>query len=310
MGDMGTMGELKKKNILQSRVVAVGVAAAALTVLAGGTGYAAAKITGADIVNGSVGSIDIRDDNLTGVDVKDGSLAAKDLSPSARQQLEGERGQRGPQGPQGQQGQQGPAGPSNVVVVDELSGDFAPASTEEAAGITLTGDGVQFGPFADDSDCATAGEDYARLNFAGLNGQDLSTLTGLSYRAQHVADGDTQGYGAIPMRIYFNDPSTTQNPDRITFSPNTQFNETANYGVAQGTVNEYLVTSGTGRVNDDAGENPEGELPMADIIEEFGDLEIAKIDFLGGCSGAATPNLRQIVTELTVNGTHYEFGAN
>ncbi len=47
--------------------------------------------------------------------------------------------------------------------------------------------------------------------------------------------------------------------DRFTFSPNTQFNSPANYGAPQGTVNEYLVTSGTARVNDDAGNNPAGE---------------------------------------------------
>lgn len=260
-----------------------------------------------------IGSADVRDNSLKTVDIKNGTLTASDMSPATRQAFNkpGPQGKQGPRGLTGATGPQGPAGPaggSNVTQVTDLDGEWT-VRASDADGATLTGDGVQFGPFANDGACATAGADYARLDFSGMNGQPLSALLGLSYSAQHVADTDTQGYGAIPIRVFFDDPETEAD-DRLTFSPNTQFNTPANYGVDQGTVNEYLVTSGTARVNDDAGNNPSGERPVAEIIEEFGDLEITNINFLGGCSGAGTTNLRQIVTEVEINGQTYAFGVN
>ena len=287
---------MKLKGILGGRVVAVTAGAVVLATVGATAGYAANEW----------GSANIRDNSLRGVDIRDGSLGPADFSAVARQRLKGERGAAGPRGLVGPRGPAGPAGPTSITQVTDLTGDWT-ARASDASGITLTGDGIQFGPFAT-QDCSVAGRDYARVDFSGLNGEPLSSLSGLSYRSQHVADGDTQGYGAIPIRVFYDDPGTAEEFDRFTFSPNTQFNIPANYGVPQGTVNEYLVTSGTARVNDDAGSNPAGELPVADIIEEFGDLEITNINFLGGCSGATQTNLRQIVTEVEVNGTTYTFG--
>jgi hypothetical protein len=85
----------------------------ALFVALGGSSYAALKIGGEDV----------RDGSLTGRDVRDGSLAAADLGESAtaarRRGRRGPRGRPGPQGPPGPPGGQGPTGPpgaTNVVV--------------------------------------------------------------------------------------------------------------------------------------------------------------------------------------------------
>ncbi|MGQ0632819.1 MAG: collagen-like triple helix repeat-containing protein [Sporichthyaceae bacterium] len=71
----------------------------ALSVALGGTSYAAAKITSADVKN----------DSLRGVDIKDGSLRAKDFGGSLPR---GDRGPAGPTGPTGATGAPGPTGPA------------------------------------------------------------------------------------------------------------------------------------------------------------------------------------------------------
>lgn len=55
------------------------VAAIALFVSLGGTGYAALAITGKDVTNGSLTGLDIRNNSVRSVDVKDGTLLAKDF---------------------------------------------------------------------------------------------------------------------------------------------------------------------------------------------------------------------------------------
>jgi hypothetical protein len=57
------------------------VAAIALFVSLGGTGYAALTITGKDVTNGSLSGADIRNNSVRSVDVKDGTLLAKDFKP-------------------------------------------------------------------------------------------------------------------------------------------------------------------------------------------------------------------------------------
>ncbi len=55
------------------------VAVLALVVAAGGTGYAAGKVTSGDIVDNTIQSRDVRNGALTGRDVKDSSLGRRDL---------------------------------------------------------------------------------------------------------------------------------------------------------------------------------------------------------------------------------------
>ena len=86
---------------------ATAVAYLALFVALGGSAYAAATISGAQIEDGTV----------TGRDVKNRSLSARELSPKAIASLasrpgpQGAPGVPGPQGDKGDKGDSGPAGP-------------------------------------------------------------------------------------------------------------------------------------------------------------------------------------------------------
>ncbi len=85
----------------------------ALVIAATGTSYAAVKITGQHIQDGTV----------TTKDVANKTLKVKDLSAGARATLQGGAGPTGPagpggpSGPPGPRGETGPAGPSHVVAV-------------------------------------------------------------------------------------------------------------------------------------------------------------------------------------------------
>ena len=70
-----TYGLRMRPRLSPSLVVAV----LALVVAAGGTGFAAGKITSKDIKNGTIQAKDVRDGTLTGAEVKDGSLNGADL---------------------------------------------------------------------------------------------------------------------------------------------------------------------------------------------------------------------------------------
>ena len=86
------------------------IAVLALLVAGGGTGYAAAQLTGKDIKN----------ESLTGKDIKNGSLSANDGDGSFKGDPgaagpSGAAGPTGPAGPSGAAGPSGPAGPSGAV---------------------------------------------------------------------------------------------------------------------------------------------------------------------------------------------------
>ncbi len=66
-----------------SRRHGTAVAYLALFASLGGTAYAAATITGENIVDGTVTSADVADETLTGLDTKDGSLGGKELAANA-----------------------------------------------------------------------------------------------------------------------------------------------------------------------------------------------------------------------------------
>jgi len=88
------------------------MATLALFVAIGGTSYAAVTLSGANIKDGTVRSVDIAD-GLYGIqsrDVRNGSLGAIDLSTAARASLKGNTGATGATGAAGSQGVQGTAG--------------------------------------------------------------------------------------------------------------------------------------------------------------------------------------------------------
>src|SRR3954471_8317459 len=81
----------------KSTLIVGGALVAALVVGTGGGAYAAAKITGADIVDGTV----------TGSDIKNESLNVGDLTQKAQHALKGATGARGPAGLPGAKGAPG-----------------------------------------------------------------------------------------------------------------------------------------------------------------------------------------------------------
>ena len=93
----------------------------ALLAALGGTSYAAATITSAQVRDGSLTGRDVKDRSLTGRDVRDRSLKKADFGPGQLPQgaagAQGPAGQRGPAGPagaRGARGQTGPAGQNGV----------------------------------------------------------------------------------------------------------------------------------------------------------------------------------------------------
>lgn len=87
--------------------------AIAVFVAMSGSAYAAAKITGAQIKDGTVTSADIRNNSLTTADLSNGAVNAM-------------RGHAGPAGPAGPAGAAGPAGPSVVGALNTVSSAQVP----------------------------------------------------------------------------------------------------------------------------------------------------------------------------------------
>jgi hypothetical protein len=133
----------------------------ALFVALGGTSYAAATISSADVQNGSLTSADIKNESLkggdvdngslTGGDVKNGSVKSSDIGNASLLAADFKPGElpagpQGPQGPQGVQGVQGPPGATNVVArrtnVVVPSGDTAGATAGCLPGERAVGGGA------------------------------------------------------------------------------------------------------------------------------------------------------------------------
>jgi hypothetical protein len=287
-------------SLTRSRGVVVLAAAAVLAVSAGTGAVAGSLITSADIKDRTIQARDLKKDSVTSLKIKNGTIKRKDLSKRVAGQLgQGARGPAGPQGPAG------PAGGSHVTQVTDLNGVWK-ARPADVSGLKMTGDGIQFGPFADASQCSVPGQDYARLDFSGLNGKKLSSIDNLVYYARYLADADTSGIGAPYLRVFF-EGTTDGQANHLTFSANTQFNTPTNYDIGEGEFHEWVVTSGTVRFNDDAGSNPAGEKPWSTFMAAHGDKLVTNISITQGC-GAGT-NLSGLLRWAQVNGTTYQFGS-
>ena len=109
------------------------MATAAMFIALGGTSYAAVKITGAEVRDGSLTGRDVRNSSLSGRDVRNGSLRAADI---ARGQIpSGPRGPQGVAGPTGGKGDKGDPGPggrwlliSETGSIEQQSGGFTAIS--------------------------------------------------------------------------------------------------------------------------------------------------------------------------------------
>ncbi len=224
------------------------------------------------VASGQIGSSDIRN----------GGIHLADLSPSLKHQLHRDSGEH------------------HTVFVTHFDHVVQAATPTDLSGLHMTGEGAYFGPFADGGACDMAGEDYARLVFNGLNGKTLAQVHGLDYTGEMLADNDTGGVGSLTMRV------STSAGDRYTFSPNTQYNQPADYAFHQGEVHTWLTTVGTWRQNDDAGSDPAGELPWSHWVSTNGSDRITKIDILLGCQ--AGTNLQGVVRSIQANGITYQLG--
>ena len=122
------------------------MATLAIFVALGGTSYAAAKLTGADIRNSSLTGKDVRNSSLTGKDVRNssltgrdirnGSVAQRDLGPGVLAGVQGERGATGATGATGAKGEKGDKGDTGAtsrwLLIDE-NGDIV----EQSGGFTV-----------------------------------------------------------------------------------------------------------------------------------------------------------------------------
>jgi hypothetical protein len=267
--------------ILRTRAAAVAACTVALTLALGGGAVAASKITSADIKDhtiqakdikkGAVGtkqlhgnavnSDKIKNGTVQSGDIKDGTVQAKDLNSALNALL-----------------------PASVK---DLTGAFKNTNGT----VTMTPDGVAFGPYADGG--ATGGS----IVYSGLNGKPLSSVTNLVYYARYMATNDTSGVGAPYLRIFLN----TNNDDAI-FSPDTQ---QPNPDIAQGPFHEWVATSGSWRYDDDGGNNPDES--YAALLAAHGTETISGIVISTGNSNGT--NLQALLRWMEINGKTTNFGS-
>jgi len=277
--------------LIRSRTAAVLVAAGALTLCATTGAVAGSMITSQNIKDHTIASQDMATGSVNSRVLQNGAVHPRGLAAGLLAQIKHGKGPKG--------------GDSHTSYVDDLDGLFK-ARTGDEAGLTMTGDGIQFGPFANGGGCDNAGTDFARLDFSGLNGKKLSSIDQLDYTGWYVADNDTGGVGAPVMRVFFEGEGSDGTPNHFTFSPNTQFNKSFNYDDSQGAVHTWLVTHGTVRYNDDAGNDPAGEKPWTEWASAFPDAEITNINVLNGCQ--AGTNLTSVIRSVQANGHTYVLG--
>ena len=148
----------------------------ALVVAMGGTSYAAVKITGDDVRNGSLTGKDVKDDSLTGRDVKnsslgtgvvrDGSLRARDFRPGDL-----------PAGKMGAKGDKGDPGAAVRWLLIDENGDIA----EQSGGFTvISKPGINGQPATNPNVYVDAG--------ASLVGKGLTASLGIQNRLDRTGD--------------------------------------------------------------------------------------------------------------------------
>jgi hypothetical protein len=222
-----------------------------------------ASATGGAIAASMVTSADIQNDTIRSVDIHDGGVHAEDLSPWALDQL------------------------NRVKHIAGLAGDFSATNPS----VTMTPDGVAFGPYADGSSAGGS------IEFDGLNGMTLSEVQSLVYYMRYTSTADTGGIGVPYLRIFLNGSDTE---DAI-FSPDTQ---SPDPDIAEGPFHEWVATSGSWRYQDDTGDGPDES--FAQLITDHGDATVSGIFVTTGFTSGE--NLQGLLRWMQVNGTTYTFG--
>ena len=254
---------MNRRTLGQGAAVAV-----ALTVVSIGSATAASQITSHDLATGAANHRVIQD----------GAVKGSDLTPSIARKL------------------------GRTVYVTRFGHLVNPFPGDEA-GLAMTGEGAQFGPFATGGGC-TPGSDFARLVFHGLDGKTLGAVHQLDYSGTTQSAENTAGVGSLSMRIVTDAAGSNGYPNnKFVFSPNTQPGADQNADT-RGVVKTYLTTLGFWRLNDDEGSGPDS--PWKTIIAGHEGEHITKVDVLLGCE--AGTNLRGVVRDFQANGIHYVLG--
>lgn len=151
----------------------------------------------------------------------------------------------------------------------------------------MTPDGVTFGPYADGSSAGGS------VQFHGLDGQPLSTVTNLAYYMSYIADATPD---TPYMRVMTTDASGAAH-DAI-FTPSSQ----SYPGLGPGPLQEWVATQGAWRYDSDAGT---GGDPWVTLVGAHGTDTITRVEItLGFTSGT---NLAGLLRRMQVNGVDYEF---
>jgi len=146
------------------------MASAAVFIALGGSSYAAVKVTGKDVKNGSLSGKDIRTGSLGSGDVRNGSLRAADLRPDVLK--------AGPVGPKGDKGDKGDPGDGGRWLLIDENGDIA----EQSGGFTrISKPGINGQP-------ATNPNIYVDTG-GSLVGKGLTATIAIQNRIDRTGDG-------------------------------------------------------------------------------------------------------------------------
>lgn len=159
--------------------------------------------------------------------------------------------------------------------------------------VTLTPDGLHFGPYPDGSSAGGS------IRFHGLDGQPFGAVTNLAYNIRYLDDEmQLLDIGASPYaRIFLQDPGGTVRD--AAFTPGSQTYR----GLGPGPFQELVATAGMWRYDDDAGT---GGVPLPELQAAHPDDVITKITITLGFTDGR--NLSGLLRWIQLNGNRYTFG--
>ena len=208
----------------KSTLIVGGALVAALVVGTGGGAYAAAKITGADIVDGTI----------TGGDIKNESLNVGDLTEKAQHALKGAKGATGPKGTAGLPGAKGDNGTNGVDGKDGKSGKDATYvgghwgvvhrnvignGDADLAGSTVA---PPMGQGALNLRTGSASDKAAFGNETDFVGTKVSELSAIGYSVFTTGENNTLAVNNMPSITFEIDPNVTGsgNYTSLVYAPN------------------------------------------------------------------------------------------
>lgn len=160
------------------------------------------------------------------------------------------------------------------------------------ASVTLTPDGVAFGPYAD------GGAEGGTLRYHGLDGEPFAAVRNLAYFARYTFDSGVEP-GPPYCRVFLLDGDGVEHS--VAHTPVTE----AYAGLGAGPFQEFAATSGLWRYDDDGGDTGPG-VPLGELQAQYADHVVDKLTMTVGYTGGA--NLAALLRWWQVNGDHRVFG--